>query len=112
MAANERPIPSHFNARRVGEVCKVLYEERAADAEKWAKQHQLQPASRDTFKISLLSVDVQNTFCIPDFELYVGGASGTGPVDDNRRLCHFISEAGMHIVRPSDPISTWLGIKI
>jgi nicotinamidase-related amidase len=35
-------------------------------------------------------VDVQNTFCLPDFELFVGGRSGTGAVDDNRRLCTFI----------------------
>ena len=35
-------------------------------------------------------VDVQNTFCLPDFELYVGGRSGTGAVDDNRRLAAFI----------------------
>jgi nicotinamidase-related amidase len=33
---------------------------------------------------------VQNTFCIPDFELFVGGATGTGAVDDNLRLCQFI----------------------
>jgi nicotinamidase-related amidase len=74
----------------VGEVWKVPYEARAEDAEKWAKQHNLQPASCDKLKISLLLVDVQNTFCIPDFELYVGGTSGTGAVDDNRRLCEFI----------------------
>jgi nicotinamidase-related amidase len=35
-------------------------------------------------------VDVQNTFCIPGFELYVGGRSGTGAVDDNTRLSQFI----------------------
>ncbi len=35
-------------------------------------------------------IDVQNTFCIPDFELYVGGRSGRGAVDDNVRLCKFI----------------------
>jgi nicotinamidase-related amidase len=33
---------------------------------------------------------VQNTFCIPEFELYVGGRSGTAAVDDNRRLSEFI----------------------
>jgi nicotinamidase-related amidase len=33
---------------------------------------------------------VQNTFCIPDFELFVGGSTGTGAVDDNLRLCQFI----------------------
>jgi nicotinamidase-related amidase len=35
-------------------------------------------------------IDVQNTFCIPEFELYVGGRSGRGAVDDNTRLCEFI----------------------
>jgi nicotinamidase-related amidase len=35
-------------------------------------------------------VDIQNTFCVPGFELYVQGRSGTGAVDDNRRLGQFI----------------------
>jgi len=90
MAHTELPIPSHFNPQSVDKVWKVSYEARAEDAEKWAKQHNLQPASSDMFKISLLLVDVQNTFCIPDFELFVAGTSGTGAVDDNRRLCDFI----------------------
>ncbi|MCG6981855.1 MAG: isochorismatase [Deltaproteobacteria bacterium] len=90
MARQRLPIPPHFNPDKVGEVWKVAYQERAADAKKWAKEHLLQPAYKDKFRISLLLVDVQNTFCIPDFELFVGGASGTGAVDDNRRLCEFI----------------------
>ena len=90
MAQGKLPIPPHFNPAKVGQVWKVAYQQRAADAEKWAKQYSLQPASHDKFRISLLLVDVQNTFCIPGFELYVGGASGTGAVDDNRRLCEFI----------------------
>lgn len=90
MASNELPIPSHFNPLSVGEVWKVPYQQRAEEAEKWAKKHKLQPASRDKLRISLLLVDVQNTFCIPDFELYVGGTSGTAAIDDNRRLCEFI----------------------
>ena len=90
MAPDELPIPSHFNPEKVAEVWKVAYQSLAEAAEKWAKQNKLQPAARDKFKISLLLVDVQNTFCIPGFELYVGGTSGTGAVDDNRRLCNFI----------------------
>ena len=90
MAHIELPIPSYFNPESVGEVWKVPYQQRADDAKKWALQHKLQPASHDKRKISLLLVDVQNTFCIPDFELYVGGTSGTGAVDDNRRLCEFM----------------------
>ncbi|MGD8344960.1 MAG: hypothetical protein PVI38_19400 [Desulfobacterales bacterium] len=90
MAPVELPIPSHFNPQSVGEVWKVSYQQRAEDAEGWAKQHHVQPALRDTFRICLLLVDVQNTFCIPDFELYVAGNSGTAAVDDNRRLCEFM----------------------
>jgi len=90
MSANELPVPAHFNPQSVGQVWKVPYQERADDAEGWARQHKLQPASRDRLKIVLLLIDVQNTFCIPDFELYVGGISGTGAVDDNCRLCEFI----------------------
>jgi len=37
-----------------------------------------------------VAVDVQKAFCIPGFELFVSGRSGTGAVDDNRRLCEFI----------------------
>jgi nicotinamidase-related amidase len=90
MAHCELPIPLHFDPDKVGEVWKVPYEERAEEAERWAKQHNIQPAANDRFKICLVAVDVQNAFCIPGFELFVGGRSGTGAVDDNRRLCEFI----------------------
>ncbi|MFB0507127.1 MAG: isochorismatase [Thermodesulfobacteriota bacterium] len=83
-------MPPHFNPEKVGEVWKVPYQERAEDAEKWAAQQRVLPASHDTFRISLTLVDVQNTFCIPEFELYVGGRTGTGAVDDNRRVCEFL----------------------
>lgn len=90
MKFKEFPIPSHFNSEKMGEVWRVPYQERAAEAEKWAKEHNIQPSSKDKFRICLLPVDVQNTFCIPGFELYVAGRSGTAAVDDNRRLCEFI----------------------
>ena len=90
MAHRELPIPPHFDPNKVGEVWKVPYQERAKEAERWASQHNIQPAANDEFKICLVAVDVQNTFCIPGFELFVGGRSGTGAVDDNRRLCEFI----------------------
>lgn len=83
-------MPAHFDPATVGEVWRVQYEELARDAEEWAQEHEIQPAVEDGFRICLVAVDVQNTFCIPDFELFVGGRSGTGAVDDNRRLCEFI----------------------
>jgi nicotinamidase-related amidase len=86
----ELPLPSHFRPDKVGEVWKVPYQQLAESAEVWAKRFNLPPAGRDRFKICLMLVDVQNTFCVPGFELYVGGRSGTGAGDDNRRLCKFI----------------------
>ena len=84
------PIPEFFDAARVGTVWRIPYEERAKQAQDWALQHGLQPASTDQTRSWLMLVDVQNTFCIPEFELYVGGKSGHGAVDDNTRLCEFI----------------------
>lgn len=84
------PIPEFFEADRVGTVWRIPYEERAKQARDWALRHSLRPASTDRTKTWLMLVDVQNTFCIPDFELYVGGKSGRGAVDDNIRLCEFI----------------------
>ncbi|MEG4326315.1 isochorismatase [Microcoleus sp. herbarium5] len=84
------PIPEHFDPKKVGEVWRVPYQERAAQAKDWAKQHSIQPASSDKKRICLLIIDAQNTFCLPEFELFVGGRSGSGAVDDNLRLCEFI----------------------
>lgn len=84
------PLPPHFNPKKVGGVWKVSYQELADEAERWAKDRNIRPAVHDAFKICLVAVDLQNTFCIPGFDLYVGGRSGTGAVDDNRRLCEFV----------------------
>ena len=90
MTRTELPLPAHFNPGKVGEVRRVPYQQLAEAAETWAGDLGISNAAGDSFRTLLLLVDVQNTFCIPDFELYVGGRSGTGAVDDNRRLCDFI----------------------
>jgi nicotinamidase-related amidase len=84
------PIPDFFSSNNVGSIWRIPYEERAKQARDWAVLHKLLPVSADAAKTWLLLIDVQNTFCIPDFELYVGGRSGHGAVDDNVRLCEFI----------------------
>ena len=84
------PLPAHFKPEKVGEVWRVEYQKRDDDALKWRQRFELRPAGEDDVRVALLLVDVQNTFCIPEFELFVGGRSGTGAVDDNRRLCEFI----------------------
>ncbi|GAB4213016.1 MAG: hypothetical protein OHK0012_08350 [Synechococcales cyanobacterium] len=84
------PIPPHFDPERVGEVWRVPYQQRAQDAAAWAKLHGIPPAYSDPVRLCLLIIDAQNTFCLPDFELYVGGRSGLGAIEDNRRLSEFI----------------------
>jgi nicotinamidase-related amidase len=86
----ELPVPAHFDPDRVGQVWRVPYEDRAREAPAWAEKHGIRPAADDSFRVCLLAVDVQNTFCIPDFELFVAGRSGSGAVDDSRRLCEFV----------------------
>lgn len=83
-------LPSHFRPEMVSEVWRVPYEEVAQQARSWATLQSIGLAHQDTFRIGLLLIDVQNTFCIPGFELFVEGSSGTGAVGDNQRLCSFI----------------------
>jgi nicotinamidase-related amidase len=66
-------------------VWRVPYEERAREAGEWAREHGIPPAGADGFRICLVAVDIQNTFCTPGFELFVPGA-----VEDSRRLCEFV----------------------
>ncbi len=84
------PLPDFFNPATVGQVWRVPYQQRAAAATQWAQQYDIQPAAHDLTRICLLAIDVQNTFCLPEFELFVGGQSGQGAIADNVRLCEFI----------------------
>jgi nicotinamidase-related amidase len=88
--AGELPLPPHVDLAQVGEVWRVDYEARFRDAIAWGAEYGLAPASADSKRTCLLLVDVQNTFCTPGFELFVGGRSGTGALDDNRRLAEFL----------------------
>lgn len=97
MVPKELPLPPHYDPARVGEIWRVPYEERARDAAAWAGRHGIRPASRDSVRIALMLVDLQNTFCIPGFELFVGGRSGIGAVEDNLRLCAFIYR-NLHLI--------------
>jgi len=88
--ATNLPIPEHFDPNKVGEVWRVPYQTRAIAAQTWAESQKIPAAVEDKTRICLLIIDAQNTFCIPEFELFVGGRSGLGAIDDNRRLCEFI----------------------
>lgn len=90
MNTKKLPIPPFYNPETVGEVWRVEYQQRASDARRWAAEHHILPAGEDQTRVHLLLVDVQNTFCIPGFELFVAGRSGMAAVEDNQRLAAFI----------------------
>ncbi|MEN9226634.1 MAG: hypothetical protein Q6L60_12340 [Thermostichus sp. HHBFW_bins_43] len=106
------PLPPHFNPERVGEIWRVPYQERAVEAESWAQQYGIPPAQVDRVRVGLLLIDVQNTFCIPGFELFVGGSSGRGAVEDNRRLCQFIYRNLAHITQILPTLDTHTAMQI
>jgi nicotinamidase-related amidase len=84
------PTPAHFEPDKVGQIWRVPYAQRSGDAAAWARTHGIRAAAEDEATVCLVLVDCQNTFCIPEFELFVGGRSGRGAVEDNVRLCQFI----------------------
>lgn len=87
----ELTIPSHFNPANAGSWSYRPDENSLmVSAFAWAKQHGLHPSAIDKAIIHLLVIDAQKDFCFPEGTLYVGGRSGTGAIDDNRRLAEFM----------------------
>ena len=105
-------IPQFFDPSAVGAVWRIPYEERAHQARDWARQYGMLPVSADSTRTWLMLIDVQNTFCIPDFELYVGGRSGRGAVEDNVRLCEFIYRHLGEITRITATMDTHLTMQV
>ena len=73
----ELQLPKHVKPSRVGEVWRVPYEDRAREGEAWAEEHGIVPTAGDSFRLCLLAVDVQNTFCAkrPDGTLQNPGSA-------------------------------------
>ena len=112
MRTSQLPLPPHFDADRVNQVWRIPYQERQREAQDWAEKHAVRPAFEDDFRTCLLLVDVQNTFCIPDYELFVGGRSGNGAVADNTRLCEFIYRNLPHISKIACTMDTHTAMQI
>ena len=112
MPTPQLPLPPHFDADRVDQVWRIPYQERQREAQDWAQEHGIRPASEDNYRTCLLLVDVQNTFCIPDYELFVGGRSGNGAVEDNIRLCQFIYRNLPHISKIACTLDTHTAMQI
>src|SRR6185312_9217586 len=85
------PVPSHFDPKRA-----AAWDYRpdaaalATDAAAWRKQHAVKPSAADERRVHMLLIDVQKDFCFPEGTLYVAGRSGTGAIDDSRRIGEMI----------------------
>ena len=85
------PLPDLFDPKRAADSryrpdAAVL----ATTAADWRAQHAIRPAASDEKRVHLLLIDVQKDFCFPDGSLYVAGRSGTGAIDDSRRIAELI----------------------
>lgn len=83
------PMPAHYDRNAVDKIWEPDYANLAEEGPKWAKKHGIRTAATDKLRIAVMGIDIQNTFAIPGFELFVGGRSGTGAVDDTRRTVEF-----------------------
>ncbi|MEZ4401141.1 MAG: nicotinamidase [Kofleriaceae bacterium] len=85
------PLPSHYQPADAGRWGYRPDEAAlAASAATWRADHGVRPAAADERRVHLLLIDVQKDFCFPEGSLYVGGRSGTGAVDDSRRIAEFV----------------------
>jgi len=62
----------------------------ATAATEWRAKHAIRPGAADETRIHLLLIDVQKDFCFPEGTLYVAGRSGTGAIDDSKRIAEFV----------------------
>jgi nicotinamidase-related amidase len=88
---NELPMPPHFNganARSYG--YSANSRELALAAPAWRAKYGIKAAAADAVRIVLLLIDLQKDFCFPEGTLYVAGKSGSGAIDDNRRIAEYV----------------------
>lgn len=102
------PIPPHYNPDSVSQVWRVPYNDLAAKATAWANEHGLKPAAEDDLRVCLVLIDMQNTFCTPDFELYVGDSA----IGDSQRICEFIYRHLGHITHIAATLDTHTTMQI
>ncbi len=85
------PMPAHYDPRNAESWAFTPNQTDVFDAASaWRKQHGIRPAASDSTNVHLLLIDVQKDFCFPQGSLFVAGRSGTGAIDDNRRIAEMI----------------------
>lgn len=85
------PLPAHYDPAQAAAWAYRPDEAALAEAAAaWRARHGLRPSAADERRVHLLLIDVQKDFCFPEGSLYVAGRTGTGAVDDSRRLAELV----------------------
>jgi len=85
------PLPSNYKPGNAAKWAYVPDQQALADsAAPWRRTNAIRPSAVDEFRVHLLLIDVQKDFCFPEGTLFVAGRSGTGAIDDSRRMAEFI----------------------
>jgi nicotinamidase-related amidase len=118
MTYNPTPVPAFYDKSVVGEARMLDYVTLQQQASDYTTKHNVRSAVTDNFRINLVPIDMQNTFCLPPTakvgggQLYVGGRTGTGAVDDTARLAEFIYTNTRYITDISPTMDTHLIMQI
>lgn len=106
------PVPDLFRPERGVDVWEPRMAAIEDAARQWAAGHHVKHYSQDAAKVALVPIDIQLSFCNPEFELFVGGRSGTGAIEDCKRTARFIYE-NLHVITRIFPtLDTHVGIQI
>ena len=91
LAAKPLPLPAFFHPSSNNDwEYESEHGKLSQEADEWAKKHELRPSSTDAKRVHLLLIDLQKDFVFKKGTLYVGGRSGKGAIEDNRRIAEFI----------------------
>lgn len=109
---SELPLPNFFHPSNADKLMPVPYQVHATHARQWARDHKIPAAASDKYRIALMAIDCQGTFCLPNGELFVGGQSGRGAVDDCVRLAQFIYKNLHYITKIYPTLDTHMTFQI
>ncbi|MHA1207369.1 MAG: nicotinamidase [Candidatus Hodarchaeales archaeon] len=77
-----------------------------------ANANKIPHSSKDKKKVHLLLIDVQKDFCHKEGNLYVGGRSGEGAIEDSQRITEFIYRKVDRITEITTTLDTHFAFQI
>jgi nicotinamidase-related amidase len=84
----------------------------ADEAFDFKKANKISSMGSDKEKVHLLLIDVQKDFCFPEGTLYVGGRTGTGAVEDSKKIAQFIYNNVDRLTNITTTLDTHLSYQI